>query len=159
MVLAFLLALTRIGIIGADTYHSVAFTKYLNGPKTDSAFADFRVTAVYKGGSADIESSMSLLKANVPQLEKLGAEFVETVDDLLAKCDAVLLETNDGREHLAQAEKVFKTGKVPVSPEESLEVMAFMTAARMSAANGGRAVKIADVLAEVVSTKTGGSLG
>ena len=111
MVLAFLLALTRIGIIGADTYHSVAFTKYLNGPKADPAFADFRVTAVYKGGSADIESSMSLLKSNVPQLEKLGIEFVETVDDLLAKCDAVLLETNDGRRHLEQAEKVFKAGK------------------------------------------------
>ena len=111
MMLAFLLALTRIGIIGADTYHSVAFTKYLNGPKADPSFADFRVTAVYKGGSADIESSMSLLKSNVPQLEKLGVEFVDTVDGLLAKCDAVLLETNDGRRHLEQAAKVFRAGK------------------------------------------------
>ncbi len=41
----------------------------------------------------------------------------------------------------------FRTGEVPVSPEESLEVLAFMTAARMSSEQGGRAVRLADVLA------------
>ena len=43
----------------------------------------------------------------------------------------------------------FKTGKTPVDPEESLEVMAFMTAARLSAEQGGKPVKLADVLADV----------
>ena len=111
MTLAVLFAVFRIGVIGADTYHSVAFTKYLNGPKAKPEYAGFRVTAVYKGGSEDIESSMSLLKANVPQLEKLGVEFVDSVDEVLDKCDAVLLETNDGRRHLEQAEKCFVAGK------------------------------------------------
>lgn len=41
----------------------------------------------------------------------------------------------------------FRTGETPVSPEESLEVLAFMTAARMSSEQGGRAVRLADVLA------------
>ena len=42
--------------------------------------------------------------------------------------------------------KYFKDGVVPIDPEESLEVMAFMTAARMSAENGGKAVRLSDVL-------------
>ena len=42
----------------------------------------------------------------------------------------------------------FRTGVVPVDPEESLEVMAFMTAADRSARNGGKPVRIVDVLRE-----------
>ena len=41
----------------------------------------------------------------------MGVEIVPTIDDLLAKVDVVCLETNDGREHLWQAEKVFRGGK------------------------------------------------
>ena len=40
-----------------------------------------------------------------------GVEVVPTIDELIAKVDVVCLETNDGREHLWQAEKVFQAGK------------------------------------------------
>ncbi|MDX1966407.1 MAG: Gfo/Idh/MocA family oxidoreductase [Planctomycetaceae bacterium] len=43
--------------------------------------------------------------------------------------------------------KFFKTGEVPVSPEETLEIYAFMEAADESKRQGGAPVKIADVLA------------
>jgi len=42
--------------------------------------------------------------------------------------------------------KFFKTGKVPVKPEETIEIFAFMEAADLSKAQGGAQVKIKDVL-------------
>ncbi|MDD2456209.1 MAG: gfo/Idh/MocA family oxidoreductase, partial [Kiritimatiellae bacterium] len=43
--------------------------------------------------------------------------------------------------------KFFKTGEVPVPPEETIEMFAFMEAAHESKRRGGVSVKIADVLA------------
>jgi predicted dehydrogenase len=44
--------------------------------------------------------------------------------------------------------KFFKTGVAPVSPEETIEIFAFMQAADESKAKGGAPVKISDVLAK-----------
>ena len=110
MVLAVLLAATRIGIIGCDTSHTIAFTKALNVDKPDFA-EGFRVTAAHKWGSKDIVSSTNRYEKYIAQLKDMGVEMCETVDDLLAKVDVVCLETNDGREHLWQAEKCFKAKK------------------------------------------------
>src|SRR4051794_14320310 len=46
----------RVGIIGLDTSHVTAFTKVLNGPKSEGAMAGIRVVAAYPGGSPDIPS-------------------------------------------------------------------------------------------------------
>lgn len=47
---------TRVGIIGLDTSHAIAFTKIMNVTK-DPAVAGFRVTHAYQWGSKDIASS------------------------------------------------------------------------------------------------------
>ena len=52
----------RIGMIGLDTSHCLAFTKLLNDPKAAADIAGFRVVAVYPKGSPDIESSTSRLR-------------------------------------------------------------------------------------------------
>jgi predicted dehydrogenase len=44
--------------------------------------------------------------------------------------------------------RFFATGRPPVTPDETIEIYAFMTAADRSKAQGGRPVLIADVLAE-----------
>jgi hypothetical protein len=43
--------------------------------------------------------------------------------------------------------KFFKTGVAPVSPEETLEIVAFMTAADESKQKGGAPVTLASVMA------------
>jgi predicted dehydrogenase len=54
---------------------------------------------------------------------------------------------NEGYEPLvAEIVKFFKTGQVPVPPEETIEVFAFMTAADESKAQNGAPVTIASVL-------------
>ncbi len=49
----------RIGLIGLDTSHVIAFTKVLNDPTTKGHVKGDNVVTTYKGGSADIESSSS----------------------------------------------------------------------------------------------------
>lgn len=96
-----------VGMIGLDTSHCTAFTKIMN--KEGSGF---RVTHAYPHGSRDIESSVSRIPRYTAEIKEMGVRVVDSLDDLLSEVDAVLLETNDGRRHLEQAEKVFKAGKI-----------------------------------------------
>jgi hypothetical protein len=101
----------RVGIIGLDTSHSIAFTKALNAEQPDPVFAGFKVTAAYPYGSKDIETSAKRIPGYIEDVKKLGVEIVGSIKELLDKTDFILLETNDGRLHLQQAIEVFKSGK------------------------------------------------
>jgi predicted dehydrogenase len=101
----------RIGIIGLDTSHSIAFTKALNGPDTKPEFSGFKIIAAYPKGSNDIKSSVERIPGYIEEVKKFGVEVTNSIDELVSKVDYVLLETNDGRIHLEQALPVFKAGK------------------------------------------------
>ena len=101
---------TKVGIIGLDTSHAIAFTKIMNVEK-DPSVAGFRMAAAYQWGSRDIVSSTNRYEKYVPQMREMGVEIVQSIDELLLKVDVVCLETNDGREHFRQAEQVFRSGK------------------------------------------------
>ncbi|TDB65052.1 Gfo/Idh/MocA family protein [Arundinibacter roseus] len=102
---------TRVGIIGLDTSHSVAFTKVLNAENPDAAYRGYRVVAAYPQGSLDIESSVKRIPGYIEEVKKLQVEIVDSIEELLTRVDVVLLETNDGRRHLEQALPVLKAGK------------------------------------------------
>ncbi|WP_247237336.1 Gfo/Idh/MocA family protein [Telluribacter sp. SYSU D00476] len=101
----------RVGIIGLDTSHSMAFTKLLNAPEAGPELAGYKVVAAYPQGSRDIESSVKRIPGYTEDIKKLGVEIVGSIKELLDKVDVVLLETNDGRLHLEQALPVLKAGK------------------------------------------------
>ncbi len=101
----------RIGIIGLDTSHSVAFAKALNTAESAPEFNGFKIVAAYPKGSNDIESSAKRIPGYTEEVKKLGVEIVGSIQELLTKVDFVLLETNDGRPHLEQALLVLKAGK------------------------------------------------
>ena len=101
----------KIGIIGLDTSHSIAFTKALNAPEPGADYGGFKVVAAYPKGSNDIKSSVERIPGYIEDVKKLGVEIVNSIDELLTKVDFVLLETNDGRLHLEQAIPVLKAGK------------------------------------------------
>ena len=102
----------RIGIIGLDTSHSVAFTDLINGDKNNAFAKGFRIVAAYPYGSKTIESSAKRIPGYIKKVEQQGVEIVSSISELLDKVDCVLLETNDGRLHLEQAIEVFKSGKI-----------------------------------------------
>jgi predicted dehydrogenase len=101
----------RVGVIGLDTSHSVAFTKSLNAPGKAAEFKGYKVVAAYPKGSEYIDSSVKRIPGYIEDVKKLGVEIVDSEEDLIKKSDFVLLETNDGRPHLQQATKVIKAKK------------------------------------------------
>ncbi len=101
----------RIGIIGLDTSHAIAFTKTFNADPPVPGLAGMRVTVAYPHGSRDIEGSVSRIPGYTEEVKKLGVTIVDSLPALLEQVDYVLLETNDGRPHLEQALAVFQAGK------------------------------------------------
>ncbi len=100
----------KVGIIGLDGSHAVDFTRIINVTK-DPCCDGFRVTTAYQWGSKDIVSSTNRYPAYLRQMAGMGVEIVQSIDELIEKVDFICLLTNDGREHLLQAEKVFRSGK------------------------------------------------
>lgn len=101
----------KVGIIGLDTSHSIAFTKALNSADAGPEFGGYRIVAAYPKGSSDIKSSADRIPGYTQEVKDLGVEITSSIDELLSKVDVVLLETNDGRLHLEQALQVMKAGK------------------------------------------------
>ncbi len=102
----------KIGIIGLDTSHSIAFTKFINGADKKEEYKDFQIVAAYPYGSKSIKSSYDRIPGYIEQVKEMGVEIVSSIPELLDKVDCVLLETNDGNLHLEQAYEVFKAGKI-----------------------------------------------
>lgn len=93
----------RLGIIGTDTSHAVAFTRTLNDPAAPNHVAGATVVAAYKGGSPDIEESRSRVDRYATELrDKWGVRFVDAIPAMCGAVDGILLESLDGRTHLAQ---------------------------------------------------------
>lgn len=115
--------LVRVGILGIDNFGSVAYTEFLNRPHAEGVFAGVRVVAAYPIGSDDYPDSANLVAQWKKQLLDMYAnpkdpkdavppiEMVNSVDELLSKCDAVMIFSMDGRLHLPQAKAVLKAGK------------------------------------------------
>ena len=101
----------KVGIIGLDTSHVIAFTRVLNDPTAENDVSGCRVVAAYPEGSPDIESSVSRVPGYIEEIQKLDVKIADSIDQLLEEVDVVLLETNDGRPHLEQVLPVLKAGK------------------------------------------------
>ena len=155
----------RIGIIGLDTSHSVAFTKSLNGAEPAPELKGFRVVAAYPKGSNDIESSSKRIAGYTVEVRNQGVEIVNSIQELLDKVDFVLLETNDGRPRLEQALLVLKAGK-PMFIDKPVAASLADTVAIFEAAKkykvpvfSSSSLRYMETVQEVVSGKVGAVLG
>lgn len=101
----------RAGMIGLDTSHAPAFAKLLDGSQTSGDLAGVKVVAAFPGGSSDLPASADRVEGYTKDLAKLGVEIVPSIDALLEKVDVVLLESVDGRPHLAQVLPVLRAKK------------------------------------------------
>ena len=101
----------RIGLIGLDTSHVVAFTKIINDPKATGPLANAKVVAAFRGGSLDVPSSANRLDKFTETLTKqYGVKLYPTIAELCKNVDAVMLESVDGRPKVRQAIPVLNAG-------------------------------------------------
>jgi len=102
----------KIGIIGTDTSHVTAFTRMLNDKSDPNHVPGARVVAAFKGGSPDVEESRTRIERFAAEIkDKWGVAFVDSIEALCDRVDAVLLLSVDGRPHLNQVRPVFKAKK------------------------------------------------
>ena len=102
----------RIGIISCDTSHCTAFAEAFNNAQGKSYVPGGKIVAAFKGGSPDVQSSASRVEGIAKALrEKYGVRIYDTIEELCANVDAVLLESVDGRPHLAQVKPVLAAHK------------------------------------------------
>ena len=92
----------------------------LNDPNHKDHLPGARIVAAYKGGSADLKESSGRVDKYAAEIQsKYGVEIVPDIATLLTKVDAVLLESVDGRIHLAQFREIVK-GHKPVFIDKPL---------------------------------------
>jgi hypothetical protein len=102
----------RLGIVGTDTSHVIAFTKILNDASQPDHVPGARVVAAYKGGSKDVKESYERVDKFAEELKtKWKVEFSSDIASMCRKVDAVLIESVDARSHLEQAKVVIAAGK------------------------------------------------
>lgn len=110
----------KLGIVGTDTSHVIAFTKIFNDPSNADHVPGVKIVAAFKGGSKDVESSHTRVDKYAEELRtQWKIEIVPDIATLLTKVDGVLLESVDGRAHLPQFREIVK-GRKPVFIDKPL---------------------------------------
>jgi hypothetical protein len=101
----------RIGLIGLDTSHVIAFTKIINDPKATGPLAKVKLVAAFRGGTRDIPSSADRIDKYTETLTKeYGLKLYPTIAELCENVDAIMLESVDGRPKVRQAIPVIDAG-------------------------------------------------
>jgi len=99
----------RAGIIGCDTSHVIAFTEILHNDKHKEHVPGVRIVSAYPSFSEDIESSRGRVKEYTQQLkDKYGVRIAGSIEELVKGCEAILIESVDGRRHLPELRSVIR---------------------------------------------------
>ncbi|OMF22081.1 oxidoreductase [Paenibacillus sp. FSL H8-0548] len=102
----------KIGIIGTDTSHSIAFAELLNDSMHRFHVQGGKVILAYPGGSPDFELSISRVTAFAEEMNsRFGVQIAERPEQVAEQCDAVLLLSADGRVHAKLFEAIVPYGK------------------------------------------------
>lgn len=114
----------RIGVAGLDTSHVGAFASLLHDITNEYHVPGGRITVAFPGGSPDFPLSIDRVEKFTTDLrDSHRVEIVDSLGAMRGKCDAVMLETVDGRVHAEQFREVSDWG-VPVFIDKPLTVSA-----------------------------------
>ena len=110
----------RLGIVGTDTSHVIGFATVFNDPASPEHVPGARIVAAYKGGSPGFPPSRDRIEGFTKTLrDKYGIEIVDTIAELCARVDGVLLTSVDGRVHLEEMRQI-AAAKKPVFIDKPL---------------------------------------
>ncbi|MGN7478324.1 Gfo/Idh/MocA family oxidoreductase [Solibacillus silvestris] len=113
----------KIGVIGTDSSHAVAFSRKL--------IAKGHQIAAYKGGS-QLELSRLRIDSIATQMRQDGVLFMESIEQMEKYCDAFIITSVDADQHFEQFEQLSLWNK-PVFIDKPL------------AQNGAEALKIIEL--------------
>lgn len=101
----------KIGVVGLSV-HSAAFSKILNDPDRKDDLSGCTITTLYHPkGNPDVDFTTAQLTQFESDVKSMGVKIVTSMQEMLDQVDVVMIETNDGRPHLAEVLPAFKEGK------------------------------------------------
>jgi virulence factor len=105
----------KLGIVDCDTSHVLQFTMRHNhipvakgGIAEDQWVDGCKVVMAYPGTSKVMDQKT--IDERAKQLKKWGVKIVEKPQDMIGKIDGVLIESNQGSQHLKHARVFMKAG-------------------------------------------------
>jgi len=99
----------KLGIIGLDTSHSIAFSNLIHGDDKRDDLRDLQISACMRFPSVfNSEESQDEREA---QLEKWGIKVTRNFEEAVEGVDGILLEINDPALHLEYFTKAAELGK------------------------------------------------
>lgn len=103
----------RIGLVGLDSSHVVAFLTHFNGPPGDAETVHgARIMGAFRGGSPGIEASrLRIGRFSQEAAERYGVRLYGSIEELAAEMDALMILSIDGRQHLEQFRRTTDFGK------------------------------------------------
>ncbi|CAH0119209.1 hypothetical protein PAE9249_01708 [Paenibacillus sp. CECT 9249] len=102
----------KIGLIGTDSSHAIAFARLLNVPSDPFHVAGGEVMLSCPGGSPDFALSASRVEEYMELLRtQYGVARADTPEEVAQYCDAVLLTAADGRAHRELFARIAPYGK------------------------------------------------
>jgi len=122
----------KLGIIGLDCSHPVAFSKALNNKEYEYHIPDHTVTVAYPGEiSYDFDMSYQRMDMFTQEVrEKYGVKIEDSIEKVMDRVDAVFLEQVDARKRLTQFEIIASYGKpvfidkpIALSSREAYEII------------------------------------
>jgi len=134
----------KIGIIGTENSHALAFAKIINLPVNGKRlYPDAKVVGAFGGAGGDEASAQAIV-------DQAGAEFVATcTEDFFGKVDAMIITNRKGSLHMQYAMPFIEKG-LPVFIDKPFtsniaEAEALIAAAQKHGAllSGGSACKLA----------------
>lgn len=104
--------LLRIGLIGLDTSHALAFTRLMHDTEDTYHVPGARIIAAYPGGSPDFSLSISRVHGFTEDIQqKYGVQIMDSPEEVAEHCDALMLLSADGRVHLDLFRRIAPFGK------------------------------------------------
>lgn len=93
----------KIGIIGLDTSHCVAFSQILQDENFKYHLSGAQIAGIYPGGSPEFSLSHDRVQGFTEQLHnQYSLPIYNNLEQIAADMDAMLLLSGDGRQHLEQ---------------------------------------------------------
>src|SRR5262245_42082240 len=102
----------KIGLVGLDTSHVIAFAKCFNKEGDAEHVDGARIICGFPGGSKDFEMSSSRVEKFTNQLrDEFGVKIVDSPEAVAEQVDLVFITAVDGRTHLDYVRKTIPARK------------------------------------------------
>jgi predicted dehydrogenase len=97
----------KVGLVGLDNSHCVAFSQLLNKADDPNHVAGARACFGYPGGSSDFKLSYSRVEGFTKKLrEEFGVEMFDSPEEVARRSDLLLMTAVDGRQHRGFYERI-----------------------------------------------------